>query len=214
VAGAGMQRLKRKHRQRGIAASTANDPLAGHLEVCLRGRPALKKHPVVATLLDLYVSRLKMLIALPIFVRLFDPGIVQLYSELEELGSWLFKKRHRAWKREERDEGEAVLKNPLLHAFHFHPVQCSSWTPEEFGKELTEVIIARGSGGRPPSRRPVAIAALELKLTKPSLSWAEVTRAVCDCGKSRQEHDGDCKAKVDARLKELRVLLRKYKKVL
>jgi hypothetical protein len=180
-------------------ASIPQDGLGAHLEWCLRhkNRPELAQHPVVAALLDLYIVRLKAIVAWPPKVRALAVLLAPRpeLDDLLELGSWVLRKGPRHWPDEERDQLISVFERTGFS--------------NQGAKMQTRGITSR-SGGRPASRRPVAIAALELKLRKPSLSWIEVTRELCNCGREKAEHDDYCKAKLLTRFKELRKLLRKH----
>jgi hypothetical protein len=165
------------------------------LERCLRWRKRdeLDRHPVVSALLDIYISRLQMYVTLT-FLGKISPGGLQLGVELQELQGWTFRIGHRQWTDQERSDVQGALQKGLGF-------------DEEFATDTTRKVAAMG-GGRPPSRRPIAIKAFELKLSKPSISWAKVTAQVCDCGK--EKHGEYCQANILTRLKELRKLLRRY----
>lgn len=169
------------------------DIFASHLKWCLRDRPKLKDHPVVAALLDLYVVRLRVYVALPFFVRTFEALGQKLQSDLKELGGWSFTKR--GVKFTDRDDDE--LGNLLVNIGYSY----------QSAKTKSRKITAL-SGGRPPSRRQSVIAGMELRLQNPSLTWWDVTERVCPCGK--QKHDSFCQDNLITGQKELRRLLRKY----
>jgi hypothetical protein len=176
------------------SAKSRVDVFAAHLEWCLRDRPKLKDHPVVAALLKLYVCRLKIYVALPFFVRTFEPRGLELQSQLEELGGWTFRKRHLKW----TDECDDKIGNAFVNIGYSY----------QAAKAISRKIAAASGRGRPALRRPIVIAGMELKRCNPSLTWTEVTGRVCDCGK--KQHDGSCKDNLIAGCKKLRRLFRKY----
>lgn len=180
---------------RDLPVSRYGAHFADHLQWCVRSqdRPELQQHPVVGALLALYVSKFRVYMALPSHAHFVGaPIALKLMADLEELGGWVFKRGHRQWSEQQNDQVTGLFRNMGFN--------------ETRAKELRDTIAAR-SGGRPPSRRRVAIEAMELKLKNPSLSWGKVAREVCDCGRA---HDECCEANLMTRLKELRKLLRKH----
>lgn len=200
--GAGEKRLAKRNASPGIAKGPVfrDAHAAGYaarLEWCLRhrGRPEIRSHPVVAALLDLYVSRLSAYIDLPFFARIWEPIGQKLMADLQELGAWVFNRRTMPWNAEDRDQVTGI----------FRAVGFTDESALETGKSLYS-----RSGGRPSTRRPRVIAALELKLSQPPLRWDKITREVCDCGRRKEEHDVFCTENLMAGLKKLRKLLRQY----
>jgi len=74
---------------------------------------------------------------------------------------------------------------------------------KEIGKWLVTITGVRGA---PPIKREQGIKALEMHLS--GMKWMDVTKEICDCGKS--EHDHWCKERIRQETLELKKLLRKY----
>ena len=71
------------------------------------------------------------------------------------------------------------------------------------GKLLVEV---KGLRGAPVKKRELFLEALEKHLS--GLTWTELTKEICDCGKSK--HDFRCKESIRSGANELKSLLRQY----
>ena len=90
---------------------------------------------------------------------------------------------------------------------------------DEFWKELRESgvfpqdavpalnFLAPRAVGRPITKRPLAVKALQLKMAK-SLSLGQLTREVCDCGK--EQHDLGCQDRLKKEMKSVTKILAKY----
>ena len=63
--------------------------------------------------------------------------------------------------------------------------------------------------GRPTTKRHLARTAFDMWLANPQKSWMQVTREVCNCGKSA--HDFQCKDQLLQQVKDLKIVMRKYK---
>jgi len=75
---------------------------------------------------------------------------------------------------------------------------------KEIGKWLVEV---KGLRGAPLRKQELWIKALEKRLS--GLGWMDVTKKICDCGKS--EHNHKCKGRIREGAGRLVSVLRKYK---
>jgi hypothetical protein len=62
--------------------------------------------------------------------------------------------------------------------------------------------------GRPPTKRHLAVVALDMWLTNPKLSWAQVTRKICQCGSST--HGDSCQEQLRQQVNDLRATLKKF----
>jgi hypothetical protein len=82
--------------------------------------------------------------------------------------------------------------------------------PEEMIAELRRVLTApTARRGRPVSKnRRIAIDALEKRLSRPGLSWPQVTNMLCQCG--NPTHSENCKQNIRTHVRELQALLKKY----
>jgi hypothetical protein len=146
------------------------------------------QHPVGVVLLGSLISHEEK------FLR--DPGpheaaIVTL-KKMNELRRWLF--REPEWDCEQ----ELYVGDTLVR---------------QYGRSYFELpgMIRRlreARSGRPLGRRWLAIRGLELRFLNPSLSWRDITKRVCDCGKLL--HDDCCIQCLKSAVSELRNLLRKY----
>lgn len=169
-----------------------------HLESCLRlqSLPGLEKHPVVNRLMNLYVERLKAYCAIPLFVRECNAGgpkPLELLSELQELGGWVFRKKFLPWT--DKDENE-VANIFIDRAYSF-----------EEAKEGVRQARALNATIRAHPRREMAIRAKEMKDADSSLTWADVTERVCDC---QHQHTESCTDQLKSAVSELNNLLKKY----
>lgn len=168
---------------------------AEHLEWCLRDRPGLTEHPVIAQLLGLYVARLKAYCAMPLLIRTFEPVGLALQSELEELQGWVLKGGPRAWtENDDNKVGNLFVNFGLSY---------------EGAKNAARQVRKLNAKIRPHDKRTIAIRAKELKDADPSLSWADVTGQVCDCPR-HPNHTESCTSQLKVAVTELNEVLRKY----
>jgi len=61
---------------------------------------------------------------------------------------------------------------------------------------------------RPATKRPLAIAAFELWLTNPRLSWSQVTRKICNCG--AETHGHECQERLRQAVNDVRKFMRTF----
>ena len=61
------------------------------------------------------------------------------------------------------------------------------------------------AAGRPSTKRHLAVTGLDMWLTNPRLSWSQVTRRVCNCGKS--DHGMQCQEQLRQQVNDLRSFL-------
>jgi len=74
---------------------------------------------------------------------------------------------------------------------------------KEIGKWLVTITGVRGA---PTKKRELGIEALAMQLS--NMKWMDVTKEICDCGKSK--HDHWCKERIRLEAYELKKLFRKY----
>jgi len=74
---------------------------------------------------------------------------------------------------------------------------------------LTEKVWRKRPKGRPPTQRVLAVAALEMRLGNPRLSWTKLAKKICPCG--QPEHNFGCRERIRIGVVALRKALKKHK---
>ena len=79
--------------------------------------------------------------------------------------------------------------------------------PEMFWKSFYK-RAGKQNKGRPISKRQIAVAVLEKKMTEPGRAWRELAEEFCDCKK--QQHDKRCKENLRQSVNDLKKVLKRY----
>lgn len=134
----------------------------------------------------------------------------ELISEVLELLSWLGP----AAPPMSESEGLGtmrVLEKDYLSA-GLSPVEVVSAIHSLEFTGLLDMLLRKRGRGRPITRRYLAVTAFDNRLTDPRKSWMRVTLELCPSRKS--PHDARCKDQLLQRVKELKLVLKKYQIVI
>ena len=119
----------------------------------------------------------------------------QLYEDAKELAEWLFPPLSMLSDSE---------RNQTLQTAQAHFLK-EGFSPLETLENLRDAQAR--PHGRPANKRHLAVTALDMWLMNPRLSWALVTRDICNCGEGT--HGRDCQERLRQQVNDLRALLRK-----
>jgi hypothetical protein len=117
------------------------------------------------------------------------------YEELREISGWIGPSLS-TMSDNERNEALAAMQSVLL---------AEGFTPLKVVDALK--AAQQPAAGRPSTKRHLALTALDMWLTNPKLSWAQVTRRVCNCGKS--DHGMECQEQLRQQVNDLRSFLKR-----
>jgi hypothetical protein len=121
--------------------------------------------------------------------------IQQGIEELQEIAGWIGPPLSKM-SDNERDEALDTMQSNLL---------AERVTP----RKVVEALQAaqQPATGRPSTKRHLAVTGLDMWLTNPKLSWTQVTRRVCNCGKS--DHGMECQEQLRQQVNDLRSFLKR-----
>lgn len=119
----------------------------------------------------------------------------RLYRELRELLGWL-------------GAIPFLFEDEVLHRHTRQALGDQGLLVEEIDKLLADA--ARLRRGRPPTKRAIAVVALESKAHHPKRKLMDLVNEHCDCGKPPEDHNEYCADSMRVAIRELRRALRKY----
>ena len=122
----------------------------------------------------------------------------RLMPELVELSTWIAGKPPRVPDDELRQVLNRWGTSAVQAGFDFADVNV------QISKYQT---LNRKAPGRPPTRRRLAVEALEMKLANPRLSWTALARKLCPSGR---EHNFQWRESLRQEVMALKKVLRKY----
>jgi hypothetical protein len=110
---------------------------------------------------------------------------------------------------ERKDEIEVWLRPPLAPLSPERALKMIEGTKSQLWRDaVLEKVGKRRGRGQPPSKRHLAVQALDIKCADPKITLRDITALLCPCGKSALEHSDKCREQMRQQINGLVKLFR------
>jgi hypothetical protein len=159
------------------------------------------KQPVSSALAKAYLSRLEIELGA---IHRGAEGLKDEYrnhptllQELQEIGTWILRKKATGKKTQLTATDEDVIGNWFVSTGRSYS------ETRQMLRRMRQFITGRGA----PNKRPETLRMLDAKISK-GLSYTQLASTMCDCGLS--QHTEHCKERIRKRIRQLEKFLIKY----